>query len=51
MQKAKKVHEAMAWEKETHEWALKILRSFFTKDEVKTCNVSGTNDKKALKVH
>ena len=46
--KARKVHDAMALEKEAHRCALKILRCFFTKEELKSCNTSGTNEKDAL---
>ena len=41
--KARKVYDAMALEKEAHRYALKILRCFFTKEELKSCNTSGTN--------
>ena len=49
--KAKKVHEAMALEKEAHRCALKILGCFFKKEELKTSNISGTNNKNALDSH
>jgi hypothetical protein len=39
--KAKKVHEAMALEKEAHRCTLKILGCFFKNEELKTNNVSG----------
>jgi hypothetical protein len=46
--KAKKVHEAMALEKEAHRCTLKILGCFFKNEELKTNNVSGMNNKNPL---
>lgn len=46
--KVKKVRDAMDNEKEAHRFALKILRCIFSKQELGSSNIAGTNSKKAL---